>query len=953
MKNRYIKFVLSFLLVSFIVSCGKEEEKKVLPPPSLDLNVSSVGLGEKDGDSRVVKIKSNVDWRFEVRDDGKSWCHPYKKEDKLIIVVDANDQKGVRQTEITIIADKLQKSIKVSQLGWGKAILLSEEKIETEAIGGAVVVEVTTNIEFKCVMPENCNWIKKTELRSVAEHPEVVTPITFIVEANKNEEQRSAEIVFKDVDESSELNPVAFTVIQKGIGEYSPLDPEEIKDDIQVKVTGGYASSFQADAGIEKSFDGDKKTMYHSNWNNSAEDYFPITLEYYFEKGSDMDYFIYYPRIDGFVEGCIGVADIEVKHNANARGVDEWEKVMTYDFGKKMIPTRVDFPQSQIGVSAVRLIVQSGAGWGQGVVNCAEMEFYKKNPANFNWETLFADPSCSELKPGITEQEILNCTHSFFKNIAYYMYLERYAKEFRINNFRAYPHPDVEAKKNKTSTYNLLDNPTGISVNEGDILIVMAGDLQGRDVNLRVQNLDKPNGDGYGGAQYPITTGINKLKIEEKGLIYVMYHPSDYQSAPDIRLHFATGNVNGYFDSQNQSHEGRWQELLNNATNKYFDVLGKYAHLTFPTEDFRKYTNDLKNLIDIYDRIVYNEQMLMGLQKYDRMFTNRMYFYVIYTSYMYATSNRTAYVDWTMKDLCDENILSTTACWGPSHEVGHVNQTRPGLRWWGTTEVTNNILAQYIRTTILNQPSGLQTEDMGSKESPNRYSMAWNNILVKEVSHAQEEDPFCKLIPFWQLELYFGKVKGMTPLQQADKGGFYPEVFEYVRINPDLPTAGEQQLEFVVNASKAAGMNLLDFFEKWGFLTPVDMEIDDYGKSRFTVTEEQVDEIRRRVEALGYAKPDVALEYITDNTVEVFKKQAAIIPGTASRNGNQLTMQNWQNVIVYEVRENGADGKLICASDGVLQPSSTASFNVLGGWKDNYKVYAVSYDNKRVEVTFS
>lgn len=161
MKNRYIKFVLSFLLVSFIVSCGKEEEKKVLPPPSLDLNVSSVGLGEKDGDSREVKIKSNVDWRFEVRDDGKSWCHPYKKEDKLIIVVDANDQKGVRQTEITIIADKLQKSIKVSQLGWGKAILLSEEKIETEAIGGAVVVEATTNIEFKCVMPENCNWIKK------------------------------------------------------------------------------------------------------------------------------------------------------------------------------------------------------------------------------------------------------------------------------------------------------------------------------------------------------------------------------------------------------------------------------------------------------------------------------------------------------------------------------------------------------------------------------------------------------------------------------------------------------------------------------------------------------------------------------------------------------------------------------------------------------------------------
>ena len=48
------------------------------------------------------------------------------------------------------------------------------------------------------------------------------------------------------------------------------------------------------------------------------------------------------------------------------------------------------------------------------------MEFYKKNPENFDYTQLFSDPSCSELKPGITEQDILACDHSFFKNIAYY-----------------------------------------------------------------------------------------------------------------------------------------------------------------------------------------------------------------------------------------------------------------------------------------------------------------------------------------------------------------------------------------------------------------------------------------------------------------------------------------------------------------------------------------------------
>lgn len=64
---------------------------------------------------------------------------------------------------------------------------------------------------------------------------------------------------------------------------------------------------------------------------------------------------------------------------------------------------------------------------------------------------------------------------------------------------------------------------------------------------------------------------------------------------------------------------------------------------------------------------------------------------------------------------------------------------------------------------------------------------------------------------------------------------------------------------------------MLDFFTKWGFLTPVDITVDDYGTGKLTVTQARIDEIRSRVEALGYPKPDVALEYITDNSVELYK----------------------------------------------------------------------------------
>lgn len=948
-RSCFSTFYLLCLLV-LSAACG-EEEKKIQELPFLEVKTTAVGFDAEGSESREISVSSNVEWRAETRDDGKTWCHPRREEDRLVITVDASSEKESRQTEVTVIAEQLQKKVTVSQLGWGKAILLSSDKETTLAIGGAVTVEVTTNVQFKYTLPEGCDWIKQAGTRSVEEHPVVSTPVTFVVSPNKSDEERKAEIVFSDADENSELQPVTFTLVQKGTGEYEPVDPDEIKDDIRINVIGGTASSFQPGGEIEKSFDGDKKTIYHSKWDNTGENYFPITLEYSFAQGSDMDYFVYYPRTDGW-NGLFKEVDIEVKNNANTRGVDEWVKVMTYDFKGSSGATRVDFPQPQIGVSAIRFTVRSGAGDGQGFASCAEMEFYKKNPANFDWSTLFADPSCSELKPGITEQEIFGCTHSFFKNIAYYMYIGRYSREFRINTFRAYPHPDIQAKENKTSPYSLLDNPTGISVSTGEQLVVMVGDLKGEKLSLRVQDLNKPEGDGFGGANYPLATGINKLEIEKGGLAYLMYHTPNYKQASPVTVHFATGDVNGYFDSQNPSHEGRANELLANATSPYFDVLGKYAHLTFPTSRFRNHTKDLKKLIDSYDQIVYNEQMLMGLEKYGKMFRNRMYFNVIYTSYMYATSYHTAYNDNTLSELCDESKLTTGSVWGPAHEVGHCNQTRPGLKWLGTTEVTNNIFAQYVQTTVFGQPSRLQTENMGDKESPNRYSKAWNNIVVGGIPHAQEGDVFCKLVPFWQLELYFGKVKDMTPLKQPDKGGFYPEVFEHVRTNPDLPNNGAQQLEFVYIACKAAKMNLLDFFEKWGFLRPVDMEIDDYGKGQITVTEAQADELRKRVEALGYPKPGDALEYITDNTVEVFRNHATVVAGTASRSDAQLTMQNWQNVVAYEVRENNEHGRLICVSDGVLAPSSTASFSVRGGWQNTYKVYAVSYDGKRTEVVF-
>ena len=860
----------------------------------------------------------------------------------------------VREATITITAEGQKKTVKVRQLGYEAAILIDTNVFEVEVIGKEITFNVTTNVEVSAGFPD---WITE---KAKSRAPEMVTSThTYIVKSSTLDEKREGAIVFTEVlpeGASEENSPVSASVLvsQHGLNEYNGGAGEDIEGDIKVKVVSGHDTSHQGEDAIEKSFDGDYTTLYHSSWSNGGANYFPITLTYNFAEASDVDYLIYYPRSTGY-NGHFKEVEIQYSEDGSV-----FTKLLDKDFEGSATATRVTFDNT-VRAKSFRFVVKSGAGDGQGFASCAEMEFYAKNLNAFDYSTLFEDETCSNLKAGIMEADIENCKYPFFKNLAYYMFKDKYDRNFRVEDYKAFPNPDIQSETHKTNPYSLLDNPTGISVKEGETLVVMVGDTHGQNIGMKVQNLDVPGGDGFGGVTYPLYRGINKLTMTGKGLVYVMYHTKTLEDAEEtaqpVKIHFASGTVNGYFDSQKEEHQGRWSELLGKATDKYFDVVGKYAHLTFETNDFRKYVSTNGNeLIDLYDKIAHSEMQLLGLEKYDKMFKNRIYLNVMYHSFMYATAYHTAYNQSTMGDVCDPNVLKTTGCWGPAHEIGHCNQTRPGVKWIGLTEVTNNIMSEYVQTTIFGQPSRIQTEDMGAVYR-NRYSKAWNGIIVPKASHADfknlddSDDVFCKLVPFWQLELYFGKVLGRTPLQQSDRGGFYPDVFEYARTKDyGGMSEGQIQMDFVYNCCVAAQVNLLDFFEKWGFLTPVDRSIEDYDTKTLKVTEEMVDELKKKVENLGYDKlQNIALEYISDNTWELYKNKPEVISGTnATRSGNTITIKNWQNVVAYEVKDQ--TGKLVFVSSGETTSSTTDMFTLSGNWDSSYKLYAVSAAGKRTEI---
>ncbi len=922
-----MKLKLLLPLLAFLLAWTACDDKETVAPPHLTVAKKTFTFAAA-GKTDQTRIETNVeDWSAVVEPDASSWLTVKKEESALTgaslsIIASANDDSDARKGEIVIKANSLTETIVVEQMGQAPAILVASEQFSGQRQfsinfhGEEVGLEVTSNIDYEILIPEGASWIKLKENPGVRAQM-VKEEYAFEIALNPSSVDRSAVITIKQKHANLKQE---VTVTQKGKSDYSAVSDGDIEDDIKVKVSSGWASSFQSGSNIDKSFDGDFNTIYHSSWSNSSPDYFPITLDYNFENEESVDYLIYHPRPSG-PNGRFKETEIWVSTEENPTPT----KLMDFDFKGSGSATKIIFEKPIVKPKSVRFVVKSGAGDGQGFATCAEMEFYRNNPDNFDPLTLFTDKTCSELKPGVTRNDIEEVSNNLYRNIALYMYNDIYPREFRIEDYKAWPHPDDWARENKTSQFSLLDNPTGISIEKDEELIVFVGDTHGHNLSLKIQNLDLPEGDGYNNASfYPLSQGVNKIKPRNKGLGYVFYHTADYKTAPTVKIHFATGKVNGYFDSQ--KHEpAEWSKYLNSAVDKFFDVVGERAHLTFPTESFKSSTgNKGPELIDAYDDMVRLIQELQGYDKYDRHPVNRNYYHVMYTSYMYATSYRTAYNVGTLSHILNVNTFRSGP-WGPAHETGHSYQTRPGFRWTGTTECTVNMPSLIVQTTWGNT-SRLIEED--------RYGNAYNGSIVQGISHS-DMGVFEMLVPFWQLQLYFSNAQGFTD--------FYKDYYEHVRTTPNQPDAGTQQLQHVKDVCDVSGKNLLRFYTKWGFLTPVDKTIDDYGQAKFEITQSQVDDVIAYVESKGYPEVTDMIEYISDSNWESFKNKASVQKGTATKNGLQVQLSNWENVAAYEAYEN---------DELIFVANNKSSFDLPQSATDNTKVYAIAYDGTKTEVTF-
>jgi hypothetical protein len=142
-----------------------------------------------------------------------------------------------------------------------------------------------------------------------------------------------------------------------------------------------------------------------------------------------------------------------------------------------------------------------------------------------------------------------------------------------------------------------------------------------------------------------------------------------------------------------------------------------------------------------------------------------------------------------------------------------------------------------------------------------------------------------------------------------------------------------------------ANLNLVDFFQKTGFLQP-------YSSGSFLVSEAMVSAAINNIN--GYPRPTQVMEYITDANVPIFKGRLPLQTGGGAEVKNGLFASppdGWTNAVAFEVREGGVEGdiKRIYTVDNNV---TSQPFNSNGFLFDvsAHRLYAVGHDGERREV---
>lgn len=494
----------------------------------------------------------------------------------------------------------------------------------------------------------------------------------------------------------------------------------------------------------------------------------------------------------------------------------------------------------------------------------------------------FADGLATKLKKGVKQKDIAKISDNQLRSVAEQLLSKSYNSDYRLATYHAVLSPRTLGKQLSIGDgYSKYENVTGVYLPMGKQIVLVEGIDQSNsiaEVKLLIPNWERrapegvkptedPNGWGIKKQEFALKNGVNIIDVKDfAGLAYISYFSDQPSAESPIKVHFPAAAVNGYFDIKKHK-DADWNAFIDNAVYPVLDALGEHIQVAYPVESLKKYAYGKGvELISNYDSLVYRQHRIMGLVKYNRVPDNKLLTRVNHNYYMFRDGDGVAYngskPGYAMAMVVDPaSVIKGDPCWGFSHEVGHVHQLRPYFNWGGMAEVSNNVFSLYVTTSFGNQ---------SRISAQKNYASAREVIYGKGISFLQDPDVFNRLVPFWQLQLYFAG-EGNNP-------DFYPDLFENFRQQAEAESkrnAGNKrndrgqnpavyQLNFVRTVCEVAKLDLTEFFDNYGFFWVGELEYDDYGPYKYSMTQAMADECKAAIKAMNLPKPTTDLSLLED-----------------------------------------------------------------------------------------
>lgn len=552
----------------------------------------------------------------------------------------------------------------------------------------------------------------------------------------------------------------------------------------------------------------------------------------------------------------------------------------------------------------------------------------------------------------------------------------KWEKEFRIAKYGIYSDPQYWGSTLSMTPYGRQNNPTGITADRNDLVYVYVGSNVPSGATLTLETTSTTS--VWGTYSKALTRGVNVFTApEDNSQIYINYisaNGSLISSYDSLQIHIEGGRVNGFFNTSLYSNDD-WEEMKSDGlfSGPVLDVKGKYVMMHMNSSLFKQYVGkDVHRIIKAWDRIVREEFNLMGLFEnnqypdiyegvYPSKFNNLMECVSIDYSYMFSTSNFTAYNESTLSSILNsENMDSGSNIWGPAHEIGHSNQG--AIKIIGSTEISNNLFSNlmvYKTGTYTSRGWNMQTEQpmLADRLSwPERY----NKGEIMSMTQM-----------FYQMYLYYHVLGHDTT--------FYQKVFHELRKDPlqHPSTPGvvygrNDYLKFARVCAKAAGENLNDFFQYWGFYFPVNaLAVSDYSNYTVTTTQSDIDATKEYIAKCGKSNPQII--FIEDRVRPVKKTD-----GTYKLSLSENSYADCKNKMgqyedyplnlepsgyIYSVNSTGvvnvpstaknAVGMIVYDKDSnLVYAASTYSFTIPAYVRQQggYKIYAVRSDGELIKM---